>query len=65
MEEESVRPEYEHYQYWNYSCSERTNPDTVSWVKENIRIVVGKDGILSFTWASPSTEPVVKNPKPL
>lgn len=58
--EENVEPEYEHYQYWDYSCSEETNPDTVSWVKENIRIVVGKDGILSFTWASPSTEPVVK-----
>lgn len=57
---ENVWPGYEDYQYWDYSCSEETNPDTVSWVKENIRIVIGKDGILSFTWFSPSAEPVVK-----
>lgn len=60
IREEIVEHENEFYQYWDYCCSEETNPDTVSWVKENIRIVVGKDGILSFTWASPSTEPVVK-----
>ena len=52
--------DYEDYQYWVYSCSEATNPDTVSWVEENIGIVVGKGGILSFTWFSPSAEPVVK-----
>lgn len=60
IREENVESEYELYKYWDYSCSEETNPDTVSWVKENIRIVVGKDGILSFTWFSPSTEPIVK-----
>ena len=60
IREEIVEHENEFYQYWDYCCSEETNPDTVSWVKENIRIVVGKDGILSFTWDSPSTEPVVK-----
>lgn len=64
--EERVWHEYEDfedYQYWDYSCSEETNPDTVSWVMESIRIVVGKDGILSFTWFSPSTEPIVKEPQ--
>lgn len=64
--EERVWHEYEDfedYQYWDYSCSEETNPDTVSWVMESVRIVVGKDGILSFTWFSPSTEPIVKEPQ--
>lgn len=51
---------YQFYQYWNYGCSEETNPDTVSWWMENIQIAVGKAGILSFVWTSPSTEPVVK-----
>ena len=63
IREETVEHENEFYQYWDYCCSEETNPDTVSWVKENIRIVVGKDGILSFTWSSPSEEPVVKEPQ--
>lgn len=51
---------YQFYQYWDYGCSEETNPDTVSWWMENVQIKVGKDGILSFTWTAPSTEPVVK-----
>lgn len=63
IREETVELENEFYQYWDYCCSEETNPDTVSWVKENIRIVVGKDGILSFTWSSPSAEPIVKEPQ--
>lgn len=63
IREEIVEHENESYQYWDYCCSEETNPDTVSWVKENIRIVVGKDGILSFTWSSPSAEPIVKEPQ--
>lgn len=63
IRKEDVEHENESYQYWDYYCSEETNPDTVSWVKENIRIVVGKDGILSFTWSSPSAEPIVKEPQ--
>lgn len=63
IREETVEHENEFYQYWDYCCSAETNPDTVSWVKENIRIVVGKDGILSFTWSSPSAEPIVKEPQ--
>lgn len=51
---------YQFYQYWDYGCSEETNPDTVSWWMENVQIAVGKDGILSFTWTAPATEPVVK-----
>ena len=43
------------YQYETYSCSEEVNPDTVSWNMEAIWIVVGKDGILSFTWNAPAT----------
>lgn len=58
--EERVESEHESYQYWTYNCSEETNPDTVSWVMENIQMIVGEDGILSFYWASPSTEPIVK-----
>lgn len=58
--EERVESEYESYQYWTYNCSEETNPDTVSWVMENIQMIVGEDGILSFYWASPSTESIVK-----
>lgn len=54
---------YQFYQYWDYGCSEETNPDTVSWWMENVQIAVGKDGILSFTWTAPSTEPIVKEPQ--
>ena len=41
-------------------ASEETNPDTVSWWKENIQIVMGKGGLLSFVWTAPTTTPVVK-----
>ena len=51
---------FSHYQYWNYSSSEENNPDTVSWYMENIQIFVGKDGICSFVWQSPSREVAVK-----
>lgn len=61
--EEHVESEYESYQYWTYNCSAETNPDTVSWVMENIQMIVGEDGILSFYWASPSTEPIIKEPQ--
>ena len=37
-----------------------TNADTVSWYMESVWITVGRDGILSFEWDAPSTEPVVK-----
>ena len=51
---------YHSFQYSTYHCSEETNPDSVSWPMDSIFISVGGDGILSFTWSSPSTEPVVK-----
>ena len=51
---------YNSFQYSAYHCSEETNPDSVSWPMDSIFISVGGDGILSFTWFSPSTEPVVK-----
>jgi len=51
---------HQSYQYWVYSASEETNPDTVSWYLENIYLDVGKDGILSFHWTAPSTQPVVR-----
>ena len=51
---------YHSFQYSTYLCSEETNPDSVSWPMDSIFISVGGDGILSFTWDSPSTEPVVK-----
>ena len=51
---------YNSFQYSTYHCSEETNPDSVSWPMDSIFISVGGDGILSFTWFSPSTEPVVK-----
>lgn len=54
---------YHFYQYWDYGCSEENSPDTVSWWMENIQMKVGKDGILSFAWTAPSTEPVVKQEK--
>lgn len=44
----------EFYGYRTYACSEETNPDKVSWYLENIQIEVGKDGVLSFRWDSPS-----------
>lgn len=51
---------HQSYQYWVYAASEETNPDTVSWYLENIYLDVGKDGILSFNWTAPSTQPVVQ-----
>lgn len=51
---------YHSFQYSTYHCSEETNRDSVSWPMDIIFISVGGDGILSFTWFSPSTEPVVK-----
>lgn len=51
---------YHSFQYSTYHCSEETNRDFVSWPMDIIFISVGGDGILSFTWFSPSTEPVVK-----
>lgn len=51
---------YSHFQYLTYHASEVTNADPVSWPMESVWVLVGKDGILSFTWDSPSTEPVVK-----
>ena len=51
---------YQDCQYWYYSASEETNPDTVAWELENIYLDVGKNGILSFDWTSPSTRPVVR-----
>ena len=51
---------HQSYQYWVYSASEETNPDTVSWYLENILLDVGKDGVLRFAWTAPSTQPVVQ-----
>lgn len=51
---------YQDCQYWYYAASEETNPDTVSWKLESIYLDVGKDGILSFNWTAPSTQPVVR-----
>lgn len=51
---------YHSFQYSTYLCSEETNPDSVSWPMDSIFISVGGDGILSFTWFSPSAEPEVK-----
>lgn len=48
------------YQYWVYSASEEINPDTVSWKLESIYLDVSKEGILSFHWMAPSTQPVVR-----
>ena len=50
----------EDYQYWTYRSSEETNADTVSWYMESVWITVGRDGILSFEWDAPSTEPVIR-----
>lgn len=54
---------YQDCQYWYYAASEETNPDTVSWKLESIYLDVGKDGILSFNWTAPSTQPVVQQPQ--
>ena len=51
---------YQDCQYWYYAASEETNPDTVAWELENIYLDVGRDGILSFDWTAPSTQPVVR-----
>lgn len=50
---------YETEQYWFYNYFEEKNPDTVSWFMENIQLCVGKEGVLSFQWYAPATEPVV------
>lgn len=49
-----------HFQYYTYLASEETNADPVSWPMETVWIHVGKDGILDFTWQSPSGETIVK-----
>lgn len=49
-----------YYQYRDYSASDEKDPDTVSWEMENIQIYVGKDGIYSFEWQSPSAAVTVK-----
>lgn len=49
-----------HYQYAVYSGSEETNPDKVSWTLENIMLNVGKDGVLSFRWDSPSAATIIQ-----
>ena len=51
---------YQDCWYWCYAASEESNPDTVAWELENIYLDVGKDGILSFDWTAPSTQPVVQ-----
>ncbi len=51
---------YQDCWYWCYAASEESNPDTVAWELENIYLDVGKDGILSFNWTAPSTQPVVQ-----
>lgn len=49
--------EYSHFQYFTYHVAAE---DPVSWPMESIWVNVGKDGILSFTWQSPSGETIVK-----
>lgn len=51
---------YSHTEYWDYSCWEEENADTVYWPMECIYLDVGKEGVLSFRWFNPATEPVVK-----
>ena len=46
----------ESYKYEFYNSSEGAKGDTVSWYMENIQICVGKEGLLSFEWYSPSDE---------
>ena len=55
--------EWTNSQYWTYQCSDSINPDKVSWVMEHILILIGGDGMLSFSWSSPSTEAVVVEPE--
>ena len=52
--------EYSHFQYFTYHASAETDASPVSWPMESIWVNVGKDGILSFTWQSPSGETIVK-----
>ena len=54
---------YRDHQYWGYACKDSENPDTVSWELENIYLDVGKEGVLSFDWEAPSTQPVVRQEK--
>lgn len=49
-----------HYQYRTYAAYEETNPDKVSWYQENIQLNIGKDGVLSFHWDSPSGETTIQ-----
>lgn len=51
------------YGYWTYSGSEESNPDTVAWEMEQVFMVVGQEGLLSFIWNSPSSDPVVQEPR--
>lgn len=51
---------YSHTEYWDYSCWEEENADTIYWPMESIYLDVGKEGVLSFRWFNPATEPVVK-----
>lgn len=48
------------FQYYTYHWSEETDPDNVSWPMDVIFISVGGDGILSFAWHSPCTQPVIQ-----
>ena len=52
--------EISQFQYYTYLASEETNADPVSWPMETVWIHVGKDGILDFTWQSPTGETIVK-----
>lgn len=49
-----------HYQYAVYRGSEESNPDKVSWYLENIQLDVGKEGVLSFQWDSPSSATTIQ-----
>lgn len=49
-----------HYQYRTYAAYEETNPDKVSWYQENIQLNIGKDGVLSFHWDSPSSAAIIQ-----
>lgn len=60
IREDIVEPTNNYYQYWDYGANDSENPDTVSWWKENIQIIMGKNGLLSFAWTAPTTTPIVK-----
>lgn len=60
IRKDTLEGDFRFYQYWDYKASDSENPDTVTWWKENIQIVMGKDGLLSFTWTAPTTIPVIK-----